>query len=316
MASECDVDVGVMFGLCAIVTGSSNEKNETATENSSKSDEPSTSTISPITDASLDYNSNQSSAAQPRRITQSQKTTREQIQFITEIIDYDNYEDEDDDSYSKEFTLPPHIPAEACPYDGCKHLEQPCSEIQKSAGGRCLCPGISGRTVPPDPPRLKAITPGQTGIDVNWCSPLSTVNSYRVLYGANEGPLETGPLLNQSHRFFSISSLAPGRTFRICVVAINDAGESQLEQKDGETGWPGQEGILGPCGTFTTPNSNESYIYIAVGVGLSVLVGLLGLLALFYWIRGRRKQRKIRRAIGEVMGVTNMSFRAESVENL
>lgn len=269
-----------------------------------------------LTTASTDNTGEQSSAAQPRKNTQSQKTTRERIPFITEDIDYDNYGDDEDNSYKKHLTLPPQVSYEACPFDRCKHLELPCSEIQKSAGSKCLCPGISGRSIPPDAPPLNEVTTGQTGISVSWCSPLSTVQGYRVLYGVPEGPLEKGPLLNQSFRFFSISNLVPGTAYRVCVVAINDAGESQVKPRDGEEEWHVQGGPAGPCGVYNAYDPHDSYVYLAVGIGLAILAGILGIFVFVYWLKCRKRSRKLKRAIGEEMGVTNMSFRAESVENL
>lgn len=307
----------LLLSLCATITGLPAEKNSTAEPEDNKNNTvPLSYTMSPLTTASSDYKGEQSSVPQPRKITQSQKTTRERIQFITEDIDYDSYEDDEDNSYKKHFTLPPQVPYDACPFDRCKHLELPCSEIQERAGGKCLCPGINGPTIPPDAPSLNVITPGQTGTSVSWCSPLSTVQGYRVLYGAPEGPLEQGPLLNQSYRFFSIPNLVPGMTYRVCVVAINDAGESQIEPRDEEEGWPGQQGIAGPCAIYNIYDPYGSYIYLAVGIGLAILAGLLGIFVCVYWFRCRKRSRKIKRAIGEEMGVTNMSFRAESVENL
>ncbi|CAI9572629.1 unnamed protein product [Staurois parvus] len=303
--------------LLQLITGLHAEKNSTAEPEDNKNNTvPLSYTMSPLTTDSSDYKGEQSSVPQPRKITQNQKTTRERIQFITEDIDYDSYEDEEDTSYKKHFTLPPQVSYEACPFDRCKHLELPCREIQKRAGGKCLCPGISGRTISPDAPHLHVVTPGQKGISVSWCSPLSTVQGYRVLYGAPEGPLEQGPLLNQSYRIFSIPNLVPGTTYRVCVVAINDAGESQVELKDEEKEWPSQERISGPCGIYNTYDPYASYIYLAVGIGLAVLAGLLGIFSFVYWFRCRKRSRKIKRAIGEEKGVTNMSFRAESVENL
>lgn len=307
----------LLLPLCATIPGLHAEWNNTAeTEENKNNTIPLNNTTSPSTTVSPDYESEQSSVAQPRKITQSHKTTRERIQFITEDIDYEDYEDDEDNGYKQHFTLPPQVSYEPCPFDRCKHLELPCSEIQKSTGGKCLCPGISGRSIPPDAPHLNVITPGQTGLSVSWCSPLSTVQGYRVLYGPPEGPLEKGPFLNQSHRLFSIPNLVPGMKYRVCVVAINDAGESQLEDSDGEEGLPGPGGIAGPCGIYKTFDPYGSYIYLSVGIGLAILAGLIGIFVFVYWIRCRKRSRKIKRAFGEEMGVTNMSFKADSVENL
>ncbi|XP_063802221.1 LRRN4 C-terminal-like protein [Pseudophryne corroboree] len=304
----------LLFPLCVPITGLPFENNTSQSE-SNNSTIPQSSMWDLLRTSSPNLKSNHRTVSQSHELTQSQKTTHEQILYVTENVNYGNEEDDDDeDDYYEVYTDPPHAPAEPCPYDRCKHLELPCNEIQKKAGGRCLCPGISGRSVIPDSPRLKQIIPGQTGMGVNWCSPLSTVTGYRVLYGRPEERLEMGPLLNQSHRFFSIANLLPGTSYRVCVVAINDAGQSQVQLVDGEEGWDGPGGILGPCGIFYTFDSQDSYIYLAIGVGLAIFACLLGFFVIIYWVCKRKKVRNFNEGGG--MGVTNMSFKAESIENL
>ncbi|XP_068116773.1 LRRN4 C-terminal-like protein isoform X2 [Hyperolius riggenbachi] len=299
---------------CLVVEDYKTESEELSNSTLSLVNTMSSHITKPLTSAFTDFMNNQLSIAQPRRITQKQKATREQIQFITE--EYDYYGDEDDDSYKKSFTLPTQTSIELCPYDRCKHLQIPCSEIQKSFGGKCLCPGISAHTVPPDSPQLLEIRIEQTFIGVNWCSPLSTVTGYRVLYGDLEGSMEMGPLLNQSYRFFALSNLFPGKTYRVCIVAINDAGESKVDPGHIEEKWLGKGGTVGPCGIFNTYNSHGSYIYLVIGITLAILTILLFFSVFIYCFYCKKRNRKIRRATEEEMGVTNMSFKADSVENL
>ncbi|XP_073515605.1 LRRN4 C-terminal-like protein [Phyllobates terribilis] len=303
----------LLVQLCVTITGLPLEAN-TSTPVDSNDTRPWSSDLGFAPTSSPLRLNNEASVPQALDVTRSKKTTQERILYITEYVDYeddDNYEDEDDDS--EVFTEPPHS-NKACPYDRCKHLQLPCEELQKMSGGKCLCPGISPSSVLPDSPRLKQVIPGQAVIGVSWCAPLSTVQSYRVRYGPPEGPLETGPLLNQSHRFFSITNLLPGTSYRVCVIAINDAGESQVEPGDGEDDELDQGETVGPCGTFHTYASQGSYI--AIGVGLAILAGVLGFSVLFYWFWRKKKVRSIKRTRGDDTGVTNMSFKAESIENL
>ncbi|KAM4018804.1 LRRN4 C-terminal-like protein isoform 1-T2 [Anomaloglossus baeobatrachus] len=301
--------------LCVAVTGLPVEQNISKSVDSNDT-LPWSSGLGFIPTSSPLRMNNEASVPQTLGITQSQKTTQERILFITEYVDYedddDNYEDEDDGA--EVVTETPPYSNEACPYDRCKHLQIPCDEIQKMSGGKCLCPGISPSSVLPDSPNLKQVTPGQAGIEVNWCAPLSTVQSYRVMCGRPEEPLEEGPLLNQSHRFFSITNLLPGTAYRVCVVAINDAGESQIEPGDGEEEELDQGDPVGPCGTFHTSASQGSYV--AIGVGVAMLAGVLVFSVLFYWFWRKKKARSIKRTRGDDAGVTNMSFKAESIENL
>ncbi|XP_075043515.1 LRRN4 C-terminal-like protein [Mixophyes fleayi] len=297
----------LLFPLCVPITGLHLENNTLNSEDNN-STIPRSSILNILTTSSPNLKNNRTT------VSLSRKTTHEKILYVTENVSYEDDEDENEDDIYEVYTVPPHLPAEPCPYDRCKHLELLCDEIRKRTGSKCLCPGISGRTVIPDSPRLNQITPGQTGIGVSWCSPLSTVDGYRVHYGRPEGPLEMGPLLNQSYRFFSIANLLPGTSYMVCVVAINGAGESQIQLVDGEEGFQGQGGIISPCGIYHTFDSQGSYIYLAVGVGLAIFAGVLGFVVLIYWFCRRKKVRNIKR--GGEMGITNMSFKAESIENL
>lgn len=296
----------LLFHLCVAITGLPLENN-TPTPMDDNDSLPWSGEISSPT---MFYNDN-AYVHRAVDVTRSQKTMHEHLLYLTEHVDYDDSNEDDD---YKVYTEPPHFSNEACPYDRCKHLQLPCEEIQKMAGGNCLCPGISESSVIPDSPRFKQVIPGQDGIEVSWCSPLSTVKSYRVIYGMPEGPLEMGPLLNQSYRLFSITNLLPGTAYRVCVVAINDAGESQVEPGDGEDQELEFGHIVGPCGTFHT--SQGSYMYLAIGVGLAVLATVLGFSVLIYWFCNKKKVGSIKRSKGGDMGVTNMSFKAESIENL
>ncbi|XP_056384463.1 LRRN4 C-terminal-like protein [Hyla sarda] len=301
----------LLFQLCVITTGFPLE-NDMPSPMDSNDTLPWSREISFPTTVLPHGRNNEASDPQAPDVTRSLKTTQEHILYLTEHVDYDDYENEDDGD--EVFTDIPHFSNEACPYDRCKHLQLPCDEIQKRLGGRCLCPGISGSSIIPDSPRLKQVTPGQTQIEVNWCAPLSTVQSYRVLYGTPEGPLEMGPSLNQSYRFFSITNLLSGTAYRVCVVAINEAGQSQVQPGDGQNEGFNQEDIVGPCSTFHTLQG--SYVYLAIGFGLAILAGVLGVSILIYWFSSRKKVRSIKRARGDDIGVTNMSFKAESTENL
>lgn len=305
----------LLFQLCVAITGLPLEIN-TSTPVDSNDALPWSSGMSFPPTFSPHGMNNEASVRQVIDITQSRKTTQEHILYLTEHVDYEDDNNEDEDYDVEVYTEPPHFSYEACPYDRCKHLQLPCDEIQRRAGGKCLCPGISGSSVIPDSPRLKEVIPGQDGIGVSWCAPLSTVQSYRVIYGLPDGPMEMGPLLNQSYRFSSITNLLPGTAYRVCVVAINDAGESQVKPEDGEDHELDQGDIVGPCGTFHTYHSQGSYMYMAIGTGLAILAGVLGLSVLIYWFCCRKKVRSIKRARADDMGVTNMSFKAESIENI
>ncbi|XP_053544827.1 LRRN4 C-terminal-like protein [Bombina bombina] len=275
----------------------------------------------PVTTFSPTSDNNQtmseSSLPSGPRDTPIHRTTPERIQFITggDVADY--YEDEDeDDSEERPVTSFPPKSVSPCNYNRCKHLELPCEEIQRMQGGNCLCPGVDGAGVPPDAPGLGELLPGEMGASVRWCSPLSTVRGYKVLYGPLEGPMETGPVLNASYRAFTIERLSPNTPYRVCVVAFNEAGESPIEggEEEEEEAWEG--GKPHPCRVLRTTGSQVQQVYLGVGVGLAALAALLGLIGLGWWFCGRRKSKTIKETEGKDMGVTNLSYKAESVEQL
>ncbi|KAM4617953.1 LRRN4 C-terminal-like protein [Discoglossus pictus] len=248
-------------------------------------------------------------------VTRSRQTTQDRIVFISGEEGDDYYEDDD---YNDKGVIPTQspIPDKPCEYNRCKHLEPSCKEIQNMEGGKCMCPGVDGPHVRPDTPRLGQILSAENGASVNWCSPLSTVLGYRVLYGSLDGPMEQGPDLNSSYRMYSIGHLSPDTTYRVCVVAFNAVGHSSSETGEEEetVGWEG--GKPGPCRIFRTSSSQETNVYLGVGVGLAALAGVLGLSVLGWWLWRRGKDRRRKEDNGDRMGVPNLSYKAESVEQL
>ncbi|OCT84061.1 LRRN4 C-terminal-like protein [Xenopus laevis] len=250
--------------------------------------------------------------------TWRQRSSNEHIQFINGGIGVEYYEDKDyNDNEAKVITSPSYGSLKPCAYDRCKHLEEPCEETQRAAGYHCLCPGIDGPSVPPDSPRLVQSVPDESGVSLRWCSPLSTVRGYRVLHGTSGNPMQSGPVLNSTYRFYSIEKLLPDTSYRVCVVALNEAGRSKVdfgEDHEEEENW--EWGKPGPCRIIHTTGTKASMILLWTGVTIAVLAGMMGVAMLGYWLRkrGRRKRQKIER--GVEMGISNLSFKSESVEQL
>ncbi|XP_063293635.1 LRRN4 C-terminal-like protein [Pelobates fuscus] len=225
---------------------------------------------------------NQSSGLLLTKITKRPSSTSDIIVYITGGIGDDYYDDEEVPP-----TRPPHMPVSPCPYDHCKHLEPPCEESQKRAENNCLCPGVQGPTIRPDVPKLRQIVPGDRDVAVSWCSPMSTVHGYRVLHGPQEGLLERGPVLNTSHRFYSIAKLLPGTAYKVCVVAFNRVGESPVDTEDEH--FEQDPNTSGPCRII---NTTSKYLYIYIGLGLTVLAVLMVLAIIGYCICKRRRGSK------------------------
>ncbi|XP_040184933.1 LRRN4 C-terminal-like protein [Rana temporaria] len=242
--------------------------------------------------------SNQSSAIQHTKVTKSQ-TTRERLLYVTSGSEEDYYDADEDATVS----LPPPVSMKPCPFNRCEHLSPTCEEIRSKAGGNCLCPGIDGPNVKPDPPKLDQVLLADREVTVNWCSPSSTVNIYRVLYQGPDSHLEKGPDLNASYRSYSITNLLPATQYTVCVVAINNAGESPAEI-DAEEDLEGSK--RGHCRILHTTNSKMSHIYIGIGVGLGVLAVVMIVMGILLC---NRKRRKGRMDVEEKeMGTTNHSY--------
>ncbi|NP_001106604.1 LRRN4 C-terminal-like protein [Xenopus tropicalis] len=257
---------------------------------------------------------NQSTRSLIPEVTGNRQSTREHLLYVTDDGWDDYYWDSPDNFDEKSTTKPPPAPQTPCPYDRCKHLEPECEEIQRKAGGNCLCPGLNGPTIAPDSPRIAEVIPGDKEISVAWCSPMSTVHGYRVLYGAPDSLLERGPILNNTYRLYAIENLLPGTSYRVCVVAFNGAGESPVNggEVEEDDGW--ETGTLGPCRVLHTSSSSKSHIYLGIGVGLAILAVLgLAVLGYFLW---KRKKGNMKVFGGEEMGIRNQSYRAESMDKL
>nr|DBA17244.1 TPA: hypothetical protein GDO54_002720 [Pyxicephalus adspersus] len=245
--------------------------------------------------------STQSTAAQQTKVTQ-RKSTPERLLYITSGPEEDYYD------YDEETTLSPHspVPMKPCHYDRCENLSPTCEEIQRKAGGNCLCPGIDGPNIKPDSPAINKVLSGDTEVTVTWCSPSSTVQSYRVLYQGPDSQVEKGPLLNASYRSYSIENLLPGTQYTICVVAINNAGESSAKFIEAEEDI--ERTIKGPCSNFHTTATKTSHMYIGIGVGLGALMVVMGILGILMCNRKKRKNRMD--VEEEEMGVSNHYYKA------
>lgn len=260
----------------------------------------------PASTSTPNTTSNQSTAIQHTKVTQRQ-STRERLQYITSGPDVDYYDDED-----TTFSTPQPVPLKPCLYDRCEHLSPPCEEIQSKEGGNCLCPGIDGPDVKPDPPNLRQVLSGDQEVTVNWCSPSSTVYSYKILYQGPDSQMEKGPMLNATYRSYSIKTLLPGTQYTVCVVAINNAGESPSDMNDAEEGTEGS--WRGPCRILHTNASKMSHVYIGIGVGLGVLAIAMVLLGILLCIK---KKRKNRMDVDEKeMGIPNSSYKTGSSDKL
>ncbi|XP_013917666.1 PREDICTED: LRRN4 C-terminal-like protein [Thamnophis sirtalis] len=223
--------------------------------------------------------------------------------------DYDYDEDYYDNFQSTESPrfLSPGPPTPFCAYDRCKHLQVPCGELSRLS--KCLCPGVTGPDITPGAPRLRAVHVSETRASLHWCAPSSTVHVYHLKYCRPGEDFVLGPPLNSTVRVAALYDLVPGTEYLLCVVAANQAGFS-----------PTDDGVRehGPCRQVRTPAHQMTYVYIAVGLGCVLILGVVSVLL---WHFYTRKAKPVQHGSldnildGELSsghaGATNSSFRTE-----
>ncbi|KFP84813.1 Leucine-rich repeat neuronal protein 4, partial [Apaloderma vittatum] len=168
----------------------------------------------------------------------------------------------DDYDYGDHSTDPPVQPAYTiCDYNPCRHLQKPCSELQRAS--QCLCPGMSREDEVPDPPRLREVSEvTDSSAQIHWCAPNSVVHTYELMLHAQGGENRRSVLDNiySTARQYTLYNLSPYTTYYICVTALNKAGSSQISSQ----GVPGNS-----CTRFKTKPS-----YKSVFAALSAASGL------------------------------------------
>ncbi|NXI59467.1 LRRN4 protein, partial [Chloroceryle aenea] len=169
----------------------------------------------------------------------------------------------DDYEYDEQSTeTPVQLAYTSCDYNPCRHLQKPCSELQRAS--QCLCPGMSREDEVPDPPRLREVSEvTDSSAQIQWCAPNSVVHTYELMLHAqgNENRQFVLDNIYSTARQHTLYNLLPYTTYHICVTASNKAGSSQ----------PVNQGIPGnSCTRFKTKPS-----YKSVFAALSAASGLL-----------------------------------------
>ncbi|XP_077341622.1 leucine-rich repeat neuronal protein 4 [Lithobates pipiens] len=175
---------------------------------------------------------------------------------------------DDEESPPERSTIPSTI--SACDYDGCRHLQTPCAEIQ--ALTPCLCPGLSGEDIIPDSPYLKNVSEiTDTSALIHWCSPNSIVERYQLVYQSGDQN-KTVDNIYVAMRQYTLYKLSPYTTYKVCVVAFNKKGQSEAENMASRT----------PCAEFKTKPSYIMMLAILGGLGGFFLVIIIVLAACLY----------------------------------
>ncbi|XP_074676677.1 leucine-rich repeat neuronal protein 4 [Strix aluco] len=135
----------------------------------------------------------------------------------------------DDYDYNEQsMETPVHMAYPSCDYNPCRHLQKPCSELQRAS--QCLCPGMSREDEVPDPPRLREVSEvTDSSAQIRWCAPYSVVHTYELMLHA-EGNKDRQFVLDNIYstaRQHTLYNLLPYTSYNICVTALNKAGSSQ-----------------------------------------------------------------------------------------
>ncbi|XP_061220804.1 leucine-rich repeat neuronal protein 4 isoform X2 [Neopsephotus bourkii] len=191
------------------------------------------------------------------QLNSTRTTARSQPASTRSLIHY-----VDDYDYDEQSTQTPvQVPYTSCDYNPCRHLQKPCSELQRES--RCLCPGMSREDEVPDAPRLREVSEvTDTSAQIRWCAPNSVVHTYELMFHAqgNEDRQLVLDNIYSTARQHTLYNLLPYTTYHICVTASNKAGSSQTSVQ----GIPGNS-----CTRFKTKPS-----YKSVFAALSAASGL------------------------------------------
>ncbi|XP_008274431.1 leucine-rich repeat neuronal protein 4 [Stegastes partitus] len=178
-----------------------------------------------------------------------------------------------EDYYEGEETTTPIVPdrrspdggtSERCDYNPCSENQTPCAEL--AAATNCLCPGLPSHDDPPETPSLRSVSWNGSEVVLHWCAPNSHVTEYVVTVGGQDR--KTFGKEQRSGALGDINNIA-----EVCVVAVNDAGNSD-----------------GSCMMYRPVDNSLPLKAGLIGGALGFL--LLLLLAVLLWRRKRQRKQE------------------------
>lgn len=151
-----------------------------------------------------------------------------------------------------------------CDYNPCLDSQIPCAVLATSTG--CLCPGLTLHNEVPNTPTLTSVSWNGSEVVARWCAPHSYVTAYIVKVGGQERrrfrkDQRSGRLGDMDHNT------------EVCVVAVNDAGDSERS-----------------CLTYPPRDSSLPLKAGLIGGALGFL--LLLLLAVLLWRHKRQRKQE------------------------
>ncbi|XP_070773506.1 leucine-rich repeat neuronal protein 4 [Enoplosus armatus] len=177
------------------------------------------------------------------------------------------------DDYYEDDTVTPILPKRVSPVEGtltrcnykpCLEGQIPCADLAASTG--CLCPGFTLYDVAPEAPNLKSVSWNGSEVVIQWCAPSSHVTAYIVTVGGQERQT-----FGKDQRSGGVGDI--DHISEVCVVAVNDAGDSD-----------------GSCLMFQPRDSSLPLKAGLIGGALGFL--LLLLLAVLLWRHKRQRKQE------------------------
>lgn len=182
------------------------------------------------------------------------------------LEDYSQYED-DVTTVSPRTRAPDGVTLKPCDYKPCLENQVPCAKL--AASTRCLCPGFSLHSEVPDEPDLRSVYWNGSEVVVQWCAPNSYVTGYHVTIGGQERKK-----FGKDQRSGGVGTIDD--VSKVCLVAVNDAGES-----------------LASCKMYQYRDSRLSLRAAIIGGALGLLLLILLLVSLLRCKRQRKEQTSI-----------------------
>lgn len=175
--------------------------------------------------------------------------------------------DEDITTVSPRTRAPDGGTLRLCDYKPCLENQVPCVELAASTG--CLCPGFTLHNQVPDEPDLRSVSWNGSEVVVQWCAPNSYVTAYHVTIGGQERKT-----FGKDQRSGGVGAIQD--VSKVCLLAVNDAGESRPS-----------------CKMYQYRDSGLSLRAGLIGGALGLLLLILLLVLLLRHKRQRKEQASI-----------------------
>ncbi|TKS83948.1 LRRN4 C-terminal-like protein [Collichthys lucidus] len=158
-----------------------------------------------------------------------------------------------DPDYNPDYTPPSSPPkthhpfsGKRCDYSPCREGQVACPVLADSTG--CLCPGFTLQDAAPEAPSLTSVSWNGSDVVASWCAPNSYVTGYTVTVRQTLTGKEERLTLGQDKRSGVLGHV--DHVSEVCVVAVNDAGQSPetascLPYEPRDSSLPLKAGLIG-----------------------------------------------------------------------